>query len=130
MNKLIVIFYRVGLPVKEFVGLRAKMYSFLIHDNKKTQVKKAKGISKSVVIKDPTHFQYKDFFFEKQCSRHTMQNIRSDNHVLYLKSINKISLSPFDNKRWWIAPFGVNSYSYGHYKIDEYKKKESNDVSI
>lgn len=124
INKLIVIFYLIGYPVKEFVGLRAKMYSFLIHDEKGTQIKKAKGISKSVVIKDLNHFQYRDCLFEKQRSRHKMQNIRSDNHVLYLKSINKISLSSFDDKRWWLAPFGVSSYSYGHYKIDEYKKKD------
>jgi hypothetical protein len=42
MNKL-VIFYLTGFPVKEFVGLRAKMYSFLIHDDKETEVKKAIG---------------------------------------------------------------------------------------
>jgi hypothetical protein len=118
MNEF-VIFYFIGYPVKEFVGLRAKMYSLLIHVEKETEIKKGKGISKSVMIKDLHHSDYKNCLFEKQRSRHKMQNIRSDNHVLYLKSINKISLSPLDDKRWWLAPFGVNSYFYGHCKIDE-----------
>lgn len=37
-----------------FVGLRPKMYLFIVYDEKKTQVKKAKGISKSVVKKEFT----------------------------------------------------------------------------
>lgn len=56
-------------------------------------------------------------FFSDEMERHQMRSIRSENHNLYLKSINKISLSPFDDKRYWLAPHGVESYSYGHFKI-------------
>lgn len=106
-----------GNPVKGFIGLRAKMYSFIIHDEKRSEVKKAKGVSKSVVNKELSYELYLDCLFSDEMERHQMRSIRSENHNLYLKSINKISLLPFDDKRYWLAPHGVESYSYGHFKI-------------
>lgn len=116
MNLYIYIFL-TGNPVKGFIGLRAKMYSFIIHDEKRSEVKKAKGVSKSVVNKELSYELYLGCLFSDEMERHQMRSIRSENHNLYLKSINKISLSPFDDKRYWLAPHGVESYSYGHFKI-------------
>lgn len=110
-------------PILGFVGLRPKMYSFIVYDEKKTQVKKAKGISKSVVKKELTYQNYVNCLMDSKLNRHSMNSIRSENHNLYLKNINKISLSPFDDKRWWLEPNGIEGYSYGHYatktQIDE-----------
>lgn len=92
------------------------MYSFIIHDEKRSAVKKAKGVSKSVVNKELSYELYLDCVLVMKW-RHQMRSVRSENHNLYLKSINKISLSPFDDKRYWLAPHGIESYSYGHFKI-------------
>lgn len=99
-------------PVMGFVGLRPKMYSFIVYNEEKTQVKKAKGITKSVVNKELAYQNYVDCLLNCKLERHTMNSIRSENHNLFLKAINKISLSSFDDKRWWLKPNGIEGYSY------------------
>ncbi|XP_048779937.2 uncharacterized protein LOC125683146 [Ostrea edulis] len=89
-----------GYPIKGFAGLRAKMYSFIIHDGRGSEVKKAKGVSKSVISKELSFEQYQRCLFGDETERHQMRSIRSELHILYLKAINKISLSPFDDKRY------------------------------
>ena len=42
-----------GLPIKEFVGLRSKMYSYITDNNKSG--KTAKGIKKNVIKKNIKH---------------------------------------------------------------------------
>ena len=37
-----------GIAIKEFVGLKAKIYSFLVDDS--SEGKKAKGVNKNVAI--------------------------------------------------------------------------------
>ena len=37
-----------GIAIKEFVGLKAKIYSFLVDDS--SEAKKAKGMNKNVAI--------------------------------------------------------------------------------
>ena len=44
-----------------------------------------------------------------------MKTIRSNNHQLGSYELNKASLSCFDDKRYILD--GINSYAYGHYKI-------------
>ncbi|XP_056008808.1 uncharacterized protein LOC130051232 [Ostrea edulis] len=106
-----------GTVVRGFAGLRPKMYSFVVNDGK--EVKKAKGVSKTVVSKEIMYKQYVDCLSNGEYERHNMRSIRSDNHNLYLKSIHKVSLSSFDDKRYWLEPCGIEGYSYGHYKINE-----------
>lgn len=43
--------------IKEFVGLRAKLYSYKLHQGKAE--KKSKGVKKSVVKNDISHDDYK-----------------------------------------------------------------------
>lgn len=52
---------------------------------------------------------YWDCLFSDEMERHQMRSIRRENHSLYLNSINKISLSPFDDKRYLLAPHGVKA---------------------
>ena len=48
---------------------------------------------------------------------HTMINIRSEKHQLYTCKMNKISLSPIDDKRYFLNE--KTSYAYGHCKMQE-----------
>ena len=75
--------------------------------------KKVKGVKKNVVKKHIRHEQYKEALFEKQTFRHGMDVLRSERHRIYGQHLNKVSLSPFDSKRW-IEKNGVDTLAYGH----------------
>ncbi|XP_064617273.1 uncharacterized protein LOC135481372 [Liolophura sinensis] len=78
----------------------------------RSQHKKAKGVKKGVVEKHIRHKQYKEALFEK-IFRHGMDMLRSKRHHIYGQHLIKVSLSPFDSKRW-IAEDGVHTLAYGH----------------
>ena len=46
-----------------------------------------------------------------------MDMLRSEKHHVNGTHVNKISLSPFDSKRW-IAANGVDTRAYGHKQIE------------
>ena len=100
-----------GRPIAEYIGLRPKMYSILEAGGK--NIKKAKGVKKTVVKKHIRHEQYKEALFRKQTFHHGMDVLRSERHHIYGQHLNKVSLSPFDSKRW-IAGNGVDTLAYGH----------------
>ena len=102
-----------GMPIKEFIGLRSKMYSYKKEDKVE---KTAKGIKKNIIKGNIKHEDYKKVLFENEQMQHTMKTIRSERHELGSYEINKISLSCFDDKRY-ISENGINSLSYGHYAI-------------
>ena len=87
------------------------MYSILEASGINT--KKAKGVKKNVVKKHIRHEQYKETLFEKQTFRHGMDVLRSERNRIYGQHLNKVSLSPFDSKRW-IAKNGVDTLAYRH----------------
>ena len=47
-----------------------------------------------------------------------MKTIRSEYHQISSYQINKVSLSPFDDKRYILAD-AISSYAYGHFKIHQ-----------
>ena len=59
------------------------------------------------------HEQYKEALFEKHTFRHGKDVLRSERHRIYGQHLNKVSLSPFDSKRW-IAKNGVDTLAHGH----------------
>ena len=85
-----------------------KMYSILEVGGKNT--KKVKGVKKKKLIR---HEQYKEALFENQTFRHGMDVLRSERHRIYGQYMSKVSLTPFDSKRW-IAKNGVDTQAYGH----------------
>ena len=99
-----------GPPIAEYVGLRPKMSSILEDNN--TNIKKAKGIKKNVVKKQIRHLQYKECLFDKKTFRHGMNTLRSKHHQMYGQYLNKVSLSPFDSKRF-ILDNGIDTTAYG-----------------
>ena len=86
-----------GKQITHFIGLRPKLYSFKIEEGK--NVKKCKGIKKSVVSKGITFEHYFDCLFTGDKQMRSMKIIQSKNHDIYSKEVNKIALSCEDNKR-------------------------------
>ena len=65
--------------VSKFIGLKLKMYPLIDVDNE--EVRKAKGVSKSVV-KKVRHKGYIDVLFNKKIIRHKMKRIQSKLHKI------------------------------------------------
>jgi hypothetical protein len=107
-----------GVEIKEFVGLRSKMYSYTIDDGKAQPLKcrKAKGISAAAVREDISHSDYLSCLTENNRMNVSLYAFRSTNHVVYTNLVQKIGLSSFDDKRY-ILPDGVSTLSYGHKDI-------------
>ena len=63
-----------------------------------------------------SHQDYLDVLNESKVLHHQMKTIRSDCHQISSYQINKISLSPFDDKRYMLSD-GISSYAYGHLNI-------------
>ena len=47
-----------------------------------------------------------------------MVSLRSKLHSVFVTEVNKIALSAFDDKRYYLAD-GIHSLAYGHYKIQK-----------
>ena len=106
-----------SLPMKEFVALRPKMYSFTYDKNDiEINERRCKGISRVVVKKELLHEHYKDTLLNSRQVKSTMYGLRSDHHIMYCDKINKVSLSAVDDKRYWNED-GISSLAFGHYKI-------------
>ena len=62
-------------------------------------MKKCKGIKKNVVKKGINFEDYVKCLFSGEKQMMKMKIIRSENHDIYSKEINKVALSADDNKR-------------------------------
>ena len=78
----------VGVDIKWFVGLKSKMYSFLIDDGSKYI--KAKAVNKNVAAKI-SHDEYKYVLPNKKCLRHSINRIQSKDNRIGTHEIKKIS---------------------------------------
>ena len=104
----------MGKIIKEFVGLRAKLYSYKMDEGEES--KKCKGVKKQVVEKSITHEDYKTCLLTGKEQLRKMNIIRSYNHEVYTEEVNKVALSPEDDKRY-ILEDGIHTLAWGHYKI-------------
>ena len=86
-----------GRLITHFVGLRPKLYSFKVEDGSLT--KKCKGIKKNVVKKGIAFEDYVQCLFSGEEQMRSIKIIRSENHDIYSKEVNKIVLSNDDDKR-------------------------------
>jgi len=79
-----------GKQIEEFVGLKAKSYSYKkIEGN---EHKKCKGIKKNVIQTKIAHEDYKKCLLSKTTVYRPMNVIRSYNHDMYTEKVNKIAL--------------------------------------
>ncbi|GBN95329.1 hypothetical protein AVEN_93611-1 [Araneus ventricosus] len=106
-----------GDIASEFVGLKAKMYSLkTLHFEKQT----AKGVPKSVLKSRVSHNDYKNCLLNVQGTRESFKTITSSHHVLKTVQQNKISLCPFDDKRYILGDVDENPpkrYHWGPTKM-------------
>ena len=104
-----------GKIIKEFVGLRSKLYSFVMDEGEES--KKCKGIKKQVVEKSITHEDYKTCLLTGKEQLRKQNIIRSYEHEVYTEEVNKTALSAGDDKRY-ILEDGIHTLAWGHYKIN------------
>ena len=99
-----------GKIMKEFVGLRAKTYAYLMDDD--SEHKKAKGTKKCVIKRRLMFENYTDCLFNDKTILKSQQRFKSDCHNVYTEQINKIALSSNDDKR--LQTFDkITTYPYG-----------------
>ena len=103
-----------GKVINEFVGLRAKLYSYKMFEGEES--KKCKGVKKSVVKKSTAHEDYKKCLFTGKEQLRKMNVIRSYRHEVYTEEVNKIALCPSDDKIHVLGD-GVHTLALGHYRI-------------
>ena len=105
-----------GKIIKEFVGLHAKLYSFIMDDG--GEIKKCKGIKKQVVESSISHEDYKTCLRTGKEQLRKQNILRSYNHEVYTEEVNKVALSAMDDKRY-ILKDGIHTLAWGHYKIKD-----------
>ena len=105
-----------GKSIKEFVGLRAKLYSYKMDEGKEN--KKCKGIKKAVVERSIRHEDYKTCLTTGKEQLRRQNIIRSYEHVLYTEEVNKIALSAADDKRYLLKD-SFDTLAWGHRRIKE-----------
>ena len=105
-----------GKVIKEFVGLRAKLYSYKMDEGKEN--KRCKGIKKAVVEKSISHEDYKTCLTTGKEQLRRQNIIRSYEHVLYTEEVNKIALSAADDKRYLLKD-SFDTLAWGHRRIKD-----------
>ena len=103
-----------GKRIKEFVGLHAKLYSFIMEDGKEN--KRCKGVKKQVVKNSITHEDYKTCLRTGKEQLRKQNILRSYEHEVFTEEVNKIALSALDDKRYILGD-GMHTLAWGHYKI-------------
>lgn len=108
-----------GKILKEFISLRAKVYTYSTENSANKNNVKLKGIAKSA-SKQLTSQDFYDCLFEKQEKKKycNFNTIRSKNHRLFSVNINKIGLNASDDKRY-VMQSKVDTLPWGHYSIND-----------
>ena len=99
-----------GKIMIEFVGLRAKTYTYLTDDD--SQHKKAKGTKKHLIRQGLMFKNYKDCNFNNKTILKWQQRFKIDHHNVYTEQINKIALISNNDKRFQTFD-KITTYPYG-----------------
>ena len=100
-----------GKIIREFVGLKSKLYSLISVDNE--ELTKAKGVNKKI-----RHKEFVDVLFNKKVIKHNMKRIQSKLRKIDTYDSCKISLSCLVDKRY-VLDNGVNILAYFHKDIKD-----------
>ena len=107
-----------SLVISEFVGLRPKMYSYLVAQEDHTtfkEHKRAKGIQRAAM----TDIVHTDYVAQLQQARENYVNVRrigQKHHRVFTIEALKRGLCSFDDKRY-LRDDGIKTYAHGHRRI-------------
>ncbi|KAJ8913149.1 hypothetical protein NQ315_006067 [Exocentrus adspersus] len=104
-----------GQIMLEFVGLRAKMYAYKVHNDK--IVKRSKG-STLASVKKISFDDYKRTLFDHEIIYKPQHLIRSKKHCVFTIRQNKMILNPFDDKRV-LNSKSTDTKPWGYERISE-----------
>ncbi|XP_074109304.1 uncharacterized protein LOC141534060 [Cotesia typhae] len=114
-----------GKIMSEFVGLRAKLYAFEIHDPEKEKdriKKRAKGIGGSA-LKTITFDDFKRCLFENVLLKKEQYMIKSKKHQVHTIKQEKLALSWADDKRQLIEA-STDTVPWGYKGSLDFKKRK------
>jgi hypothetical protein len=106
-----------GKQIVGYVGLRAKLYSYLMLEG--DEHKKCKGVKKKTVEKTITFDDYEKCLFSRTQQFRKMNVIRSHRHEIYTEEVNKVALSADDDKRI-IMNDGIHTLAHGHFRAERH----------
>ena len=99
-----------GVVTEEFVGMKAKVYLFLIDDNSEHKIANGGNRNVNTTI---NYKKYKNVLLNNKCFRHLLNRIQNKDHRIGTCEINKIPLSCFDDKTY-IRNNGYNELVLGY----------------
>ena len=99
-----------GQELSEMILLRPKMYSMQYKDSD-TNIKRAKGITKSIV-RNLKHTAFKEAYEQKKETQVQMTILRSKQHTIQTTTFRKRALSAWEDKRVWLNE--NESLPHGH----------------
>ena len=103
-----------GEIVDEAKFLKSKLYSI----RKQSGVKQSAKSVNRAVKNTLNHDLFCDVLTSGSTTRKPMLSMRSKLYSVFVTEVNKIALSAFDDKRYYLAD-GIHSLAYGHYKIQK-----------
>ena len=104
-----------GKQIKEYVGAKTKMYSYLFAGPEQEEKHRMKGVQ-SPVSKSIRHKDFLAQLNNPQENRQANRRIGSKLHQLYTIEVQKRGLCTFDDKRVLMED-GISTRPYGHYAI-------------
>ena len=101
--------------IREFIGLRPKVYHLRMEGKMKTTCKGIKRKTKDAL----TTQEFKTALFgDNKILEKSFYTITNKNHQLFTTKQTKISLNAMDSKRF-VLNDNVNTLAHGHYKIEK-----------
>ena len=99
-------------PIREFVGLRSKMYCLSIEGG---GCESCQRVKKSVINNDLKFSNYMECLMEEETMEHSFRCIRSNQHSVHTLDLKKKMLSGFDDKRFLLNMIDSVPYGYKHF---------------
>ena len=101
--------------ISEFVGLRAKLYSFVVNNDYEHATKKAKGVKKAVLDKTIKFDDFMDVSESSKPQERSITMFHNKNHEMHTINQTKRALDGDDDKRVR-CPDNISTFAIGHYK--------------
>jgi hypothetical protein len=101
------------MQITEFIGLRAKLYTYSVDGEKKSH-NKCKGVKSCVVKKEITIDDYRNTLYNRENKNVKQNGIRSYGHEIFTEQVNKIALSCNDDKVY-ILDDNIHTRNHGHF---------------